>query len=609
MSKGRLMACTGLVMTLGWAPVVVAASLQADQSATDDVVAARDKAFEEMLSGVQLVGYFTMDDAPDRAPSEERYTITKVTRQRGDLWRFDTRVQYGERDVTLPIVVPVKWADDTPMVSLTNFGIPGLGTYSARVVFYDGKYAGMWRGGRRGGLMYGRIERLSTDPAADLPKPAADADKQASGHWPLFRGPASGGVARGHATATRWNVEKGENIAWKTPIPGLAHSSPVIWGDHLFVTTAVRQGEGPDELKVGLYGSIAPVPDDSVHAFKVYCLNKRTGEILWERTAVEAVPKIKRHPKGSHAASSPATDGRHVVALFASEGLYCYDVEGNLKWKRDLGVLDSGYYLVKDAQWGFASSPVIFENKVIIQCDVQENSFLAALDLETGETIWRTERTDVPTWGTPAIDTANGRRQVIVNGYRHIGGYHLDTGEPLWKLEGGGDIPVPTPVVWNSLVFITNAHGRMAPIYAIRLDAAKGDLSTEPDSGHLAWWVRSRGNYMQTPLVYDGLLYCCGDSGMLSCYRAETGDLLYRERVGAGQTGFTASIVAADGKIYITSEEGDIHVVRAGETFEIIASNEMGETCMASPAISEGVLYFRTRGHMVAVGAGEQGPR
>lgn len=182
MSKGRLMACTGLVMTLGWAPVVVAASLQADQSATDDVVAARDKAFEEMLSGVQLVGYFTMDDAPDRAPSEERYTITKVTRQRGDLWRFDTRVQYGERDVTLPIVVPVKWADDTPMVSLTNFGIPGLGTYSARVVFYDGKYAGMWKGGRRGGLMYGRIERLSTDPAADLPKPAADADKQTSKH-------------------------------------------------------------------------------------------------------------------------------------------------------------------------------------------------------------------------------------------------------------------------------------------------------------------------------------------------------------------------------------------------------------------------------------------
>jgi outer membrane protein assembly factor BamB len=276
------------------------------------------------------------------------------------------------------------------------------------------------------------------------------------GDWPSFRGAGGAGVADGGPTVTTWNVETGEHVRWKTPIPGLAHSSPVIAGDRLFVTTAVREGDSA-ELTVGLYGDIRPVDDEGMHAFKVYCLDRATGAIRWERTAIEAVPKIKRHPKGSHAASSPATDGRFVVAFFGSEGLYCYDVDGDLKWSKDLGVLDSGFYMVPDAQWGFASSPIIHGDMVILQCDVQKDSFLAALKLETGEELWRTPRDEVPTWATPTVDVRPDRKQVICNGWKHIGGYDLETGEALWSLRGGGDIPVPRPVVAHDLVYITPA--------------------------------------------------------------------------------------------------------------------------------------------------------
>ncbi len=418
-------------------------------------------------------------------------------------------------------------------------------------------------------------------------------------NWPSFRGPNARGVADGSALPEQWNLETKQNVRWKTAIPGLAHSSPVIWGDMLFVTTAEKDGEA--ELKVGLYGSIQPVDDDDVHRMKVYCLDRKTGEIKWSKTAHEGVPVDKRHPKGSHAASTPATDGTHVVAFFGSEGLYCYDTaEGELKWKRDLGVLDAGFYVSPDAEWGFASSPVIHEDMVLVQCDTQGQSFLAALRLEDGTDIWRTPRDEVPTWSSPTIDVRAGRSQVIVNGYQHIGGYDLRTGEELWKLVGGGDIPVPTPIIAHDLLFITNAHGKMAPIYAIN-PMASGTISTEATE-QIPWMHPRRGNYMQTPLVYGDHLVCCTDNGILSCYDARTGKEIYRERLGGGGMGFTASIVAGDDKIYATSEDGEIYVAKAGPEFEILAVNQMDETCMASPAIVDGTIYFRTRGHVVAIG-------
>jgi outer membrane protein assembly factor BamB len=420
-------------------------------------------------------------------------------------------------------------------------------------------------------------------------------------HWPSFRGAGARGVAEGYATPERWDLATGANIRWSTEVPGLAHSSPVIWGDRLFVTTAVGADEA--SLKVGLYGAGESVPDEGAQSFRLYCLDARTGAVLWHRVAHEGVPRIKRHPKSSHANSTPACNGRVVVTFFGSEGLYCHDLDGTLMWRKDLGVLNSGAPGHPDLQWGFASSPVIHDDLVIVQCDVQEGSFLAALDVANGETRWRTSRDEGPTWGTPTVDVRQGRAQIIVNGFRHIGGYDLRTGKELWKLEGGGDVPVPTPVVADDLVYVTNAHGRMAPIYAIKVDAT-GDLGRGDETDAVPWFKARLGNYMQTPLVYGPNLYCCRDNGVMACYDAKTGEQLYRERLGAGRSGFSASPVAADGKLYFSGEEGEIHVIRAGSDFEVIAVNDMGETCMATPAVSRGVLYFRTRSHVVAVGAG-----
>ncbi len=440
--------------------------------------------------------------------------------------------------------------------------------------------------------------------AAALSGAAPAAEAAGDGNWPSFRGREARGIAEGHPTPVSWDVESGRQVRWRTPLPGLGHSSPAIWGNRLFVTTAIS-GKPEDELKVGLYGDIGPVKDDGSHRYLVYCLDKRNGKLLWERTAHEGVPRTKRHPKSSHANPTIATDGKHVVAFFGSEGLYAYDMKGKLLWKQDLGVLESSFYMVPPAQWGFASSPVIHDGRVIVQADVLKGSFLAAFDVKTGKELWRTARDEFPTWGTPTVHEGPTRTQIVVNGYKHIGGYDLKTGKELWRMKGGGDIPVPTPVVWEDLVFITNAHGAKAPIYAVRLDA-KGDVSLDKDASSnagVAWSTERDGAYMQTPLVYDGLLYVCRDNGVLGCYRARTGEELYRERVGAGKSGFSASAVAADGKLYFTSEVGDVVVVQAGPEFKKLATNSLGEIAMASPAISEGVLYFRTRGHVVAIGA------
>jgi outer membrane protein assembly factor BamB len=422
-------------------------------------------------------------------------------------------------------------------------------------------------------------------------------------HWPTFRGPNASGIAEGFPTSVQWNVPAGENVKWKTPIPGLGHSSPVIWGNRLFITTAIS-GQADPQLKVGLYGDIGSVQDDTSHQWVVYCLDKQTGKILWEQVAHTGVPKIKRHPKSTHASSTPATDGQHVVAMFGSEGLYCYDLNGKLLWKKDLGVLDSGYYVVPAAQWDFGSSPIIFEDKVFLQCDVQRGSFVAAFSLKDGKELWRTPREEVPTWSSPTVYQSGDKTLLLINGYKHIGGYDAATGKEVWRLKGGGDIPVPTPIVAHDLVFITNAHGRMAPIYAIRLDAA-GDISLEENTTsnkYVAWSLPRDGAYMVTPLVYGDHLYSSKNNGVLSCFEAKTGNRIYQERLGDGTTGFTASPVAAAGKLYFSSEDGDIYVLKAGPKFEVLAKNSMGEVCMATPAISEGTLFFRTRGHVVAIG-------
>ena len=430
--------------------------------------------------------------------------------------------------------------------------------------------------------------------SADTARPGID--------WPSFRGLGASGVAEGAPAPTTWDVPGNKNLKWRAPVPGLAHSSPVVWGNRVCTASAVS-GQPDPQLKVGLYGDIASVIDATEHRWLVICYDKQTGKQLWQQTAHVGVPKVKRHTKSTHASSTLATDGRYIIGFFGSEGLFAYDMNGKPVWKKDFGLLDSGFFMVPDAQWGFASSPVIHGDRVIIQVDVQKGSFVAALDLATGKELWRTARNDVPTWSTPAVHVNGARSQVIVNGWKHIGGYDLATGKELWRMTGGGDIPVPTPIAAHGLIYITNAHGKMSPIYAIR-PTAEGDITLkegETANQHIAWSYVRDGGYMQTPIVYGDLLYVCRDNGILSVYDAKTGQRHYQSRMADGKTGFSASPVASNGRLYFTSEEGDVYVIKAGTAFEQLAVNPLGEVAMATPAISEGTMFFRTRGHLVAV--------
>lgn len=575
-------------------------------AAQDEDIEELEAEFEKTMSGATLVGAFTDTDHPDAAPHREKYVINKVTKLRDDLWRFEARIQYGKNDVTVPIPLQVKWAGDTPVITLTDLLIPGLGTFTARVLVYRGKYAGTWSGGTHGGQLFGDVVSASeeTDQNGEAD---GDADDGQAGHWPQYRGPAASGVAEGHPLPEGFELETGDSVLFKVPVPGLAHSSPIIWGDRLFLTTAERIDEqgapvAGAEQKVGLYGDINPVEDEGPHRFSVRCLDKHTGAELWSRVVFEGVPEFPRHPKGSFAASTPATDGERVVAFFGSEGLHAFTLEGDPLWSKNLGKFDAGFYMVPSAQWGVAGSPILFEGSLFLQCDVLDDSYLLALDATNGEERWRTSRDDVPTWSTPAVHAGDGRRQVIVNGYRHIGGYDFDTGEELWILEGGGDIPVPTPILAHDLIYITNAHGGPAPVYAIKTSAT-GDLTDElsGDFEHVAWFSENDGAYMATPLVYDGLLYVVRHNAVLVVFDAITGERLYRERLGAGGA-TTASPVAADGKLYVSSEDGEVFVVKTGPEFELLATNTVPEPIFASPALVEGKLIVRTSARIMSIG-------
>ncbi len=430
-------------------------------------------------------------------------------------------------------------------------------------------------------------------------------------NWPSFRGVHAEGVAKGAATPISWNAEKAENIRWKREIPGLGHSSPIIWADRLFITSAVNERKTAP-LKVGLYGDPGSAEDDDVQQWKIFCLKKETGDILWDKTAHKGVPKQKRHTKATHANCTMATDGKNLVAFFGSEGLYCYGMDGQLRWQKDLGTLRISPVVYNDVpdpkgadlEWGFASSPIIYEDRVFVQCDVLTNGFVAAFSLSDGKEIWRTPRDDTATWSTPNICTNGPRRQLLVNGWKHMGGYDLQTGEEIWRMSGGGDCPVPTPIVWNGLIFMMSSHGPRKPIYVVRTDAT-GDVSLRngATTNRYVQWSSLRGaSYMQTPLIYGDYLYSCHVDGVLTCFEARTVKENYKERLGTGGEGFTASPVASEGRLYFTSEQGSVFVVKAGSSFSVLATNQMGEVCMATPAISEGKIFFRTQGHVVAIG-------
>ena len=450
-----------------------------------------------------------------------------------------------------------------------------------------------------------------TEPAHEEPSTTAAVEPDAaaavefgSPHWPQFRGMGARGIADGQQAPASWDVEQGTNVRWKVRVPGLAHACPVVWGDHVFVTTAVNQNDDAS-LRIGIYGDVEAAEDDLPHAWRVICLDRMTGNIVWARTAHEGVPTSRRHLKSSHANCTPVTDGHHVVCLFGTEGLFCYDVQGNLLWRKLLGDLGSGWFYDENYEWGFGSSPIIFEDRVIVQCDVQQGSFIAAYNIETGAELWKVARDEIPTWGTPTIFDGADDPLLITNGTRQARGYDPRTGEELWHFAGHSEISVPTPFVANGLIYITSGYRPNKPIYAVR-PGARGDISLQEGAttnDHIAWSAQEGGPYLPTPIVYRNHLYVCTNRGILTCYAAETGKQIYRERVrGGGAKSFSASLVAADGRLYLTSEEGVVLVVQAGPEFKLLHVNPVGEYCLSTPAIAQGLFLIRTARHLVAIG-------
>jgi len=423
-------------------------------------------------------------------------------------------------------------------------------------------------------------------------------------NWPQFRGAHASGVAEGtKATPAAWDAAKSQNVAWKTPIPGLSHASPVVWGDKVFVITAVSSA-AKDETRFGLYGDVEPVKDDPKHTYKVYALDKRTGKVLWERAAWEGVPKVKRHPKSTHAAATPATDGKYVVALFGSEGLYAYDLNGKLLWKQDLGTLDAGWFYDPDYQWEYGASPIIYKNMVIVQADIQKDSFIAAYDLKTGKRLWMTPREEIPSWSTPTVVEGKTRAELVTNGTKAIRGYDPATGKELWRLTPNSEVITPTPIFAHDLIYVTSGYRPIQPIYAIK-PGATGDITLKEgkDSSEFIAWSKQRGGpYMPTPIVYGEHLYTISNQGVVTAYNAKTGERLYQERVGGKGGAFTASPVAADGKLYFSSEDGEVFVVKAGPKYEFLGTNPVGEVIMATPAISDGLVIVRALKHVYAFG-------
>src|SRR6267142_1241880 len=424
--------------------------------------------------------------------------------------------------------------------------------------------------------------------------------------WPGYRGAGASGVGQGTAPAS-WNGDARtapvRNIKWKATIPGLGHSSPVILGDKLFATSAISSA-GKAPLKMGVLGRGDSADDDPEQGWGLYCLDKRAGKVLWRPTAHRGKPKARRHTKATHANTTVATDGKRVIAFFGSEGLYSYTLDGQLEWQKDLGILDMAPSDDRTLSWGFASSPVLFEDTVIVQSDSKKDGFLAVFAAADGRELWRVPRSplSVCSWATPGVFKTGNRTQIVANGYPYIAGYDFKTGKELWRLKSEGDIPVPTPFMAHGLIYVANAHGGKAPLYAIRPEAS-GDItpvSGSSVSAGLAWSEERNGSYLQTPVVYEELVYASTSQGIFKAYDARTGRKLYEQRLGDGGA-FTSSPIAADGKIYVSNEEGRTFVIKAGPQFELVGANELGEIVLSTPAISDRVLYVRTSASVLAI--------
>lgn len=455
-------------------------------------------------------------------------------------------------------------------------------------------------GGRRTVRMSAGLSRIPVAVAVGLLSlPVGGADL---GQWPQWRGPDSQGVSAEKGLPEQWSAT--QNVRWKLGIPGRGHSSPIVWGKTLFLTTAI-EGEvvpGAGAVKHMDEGKEFVHPDavgaDRRHTLKVLAVDAESGRLLWESTAWEGTPYDSRHRKASFASLTPATDGRRVYAFFASEGLYCYDFQGKLVWKASVGgVAQMGV--------GAGASPLLYGNLVIVLCDEDsgEKSFLAAFDKETGKEAWRVPRKVQVSWASPIIVHAGARDELIAAGAENLIAYDPATGKELWRSKGLESNAVPTPVAGEDTVILTSGYPTKIAV-AIR-PGGSGDVTDTP---RVLWKYNKGTAYVPSPIVYGGLVYLITDKGLVTCLDVKTGEVKYEGgRIPVPAT-FTASPVAFDGKILLSSEDGDTYVLKAGPQHEVLHTNALGEPIFASPALAGGHIYIRGEKNLYCIESGAARP-
>jgi outer membrane protein assembly factor BamB len=417
----------------------------------------------------------------------------------------------------------------------------------------------------------------------------------ATSNWAQWRGPQSQGISTERNLPTEWGQSK--NIKWKTEIPGRGHSSPVVWDKQIFLTTSIEGPVVPNAKPyVHIFGKEEfKHPDwagsDHSYALKVMSLDRETGKILWQQTAYDGPVFDHRHRKNTYASPTPATDGKYVYAFFGSEGLFCYDFKGKQIWKLSLGG-------IPQLGMGPGSSPVLYENLVIVTADrdIGEGSFIVALDKKTGKEVWRDERKTRSTWATPVLIRSKERTELVVSGAETVISYDPATGKEIWRCAGVVSHAIPTPVVGHDMVFLS-AGSQAKRAMAVRLGGT-GDLTNTPN---IVWKYDKGTAYVPSPILYGDFLYLMTDKGLITCLDAKTGEVKYEGgRVPVPAT-FTASPVAFDGKIFLTSEDGDTFVLKAGPTHEVIRTNSLGEPIFASPAIAAGKIFIRGEKHLYCI--------
>ena len=408
--------------------------------------------------------------------------------------------------------------------------------------------------------------------------------------WPQFRGPQSTGVADDSALPETWSATR--NVVWKTGIPGSGWSSPVVWGDRIFLTSVIST-VAPEVPKKGLYfgGNREGIPTDE-HRWMVYAVDWKTGKIAWEREVHRGSPRSSHHLKNTYASETPVTDGERVYAYFGNLGLFVFDIDGKPVWSQPWGPFRTRY------GWGTAASPVLYQERVYVVNDNDDRSFLVALDKRSGKQIWRVERDEASNWSTPFIWENERRTEIITSGTRKVRAYDLD-GKVLWELGGMSSVVIPTPFAQHGLLFLASGYvgDNVRPVFAVR-PSAKGDISlkeSETSNEYIAWYQRQAGPYNPSPLVYGDFYYTLLDRGMMTCHEARTGREIYgKQRIDPETTAFTASPWVYNGKIFALSEDGDTFVIQAGAEFKVLRKNPLDELCMATPAIARGSLIIRT---------------